>query len=247
MQHDQQHCPLFSFQPQTASPHDLSYTPITPMAPNTTPTKRAKICTMRAAGYSNDEIRAALTGCHDLSDRQIYQIVKRYTEKENYYEVMPRTGHPHKLTPRDTRVALRHLSNTTAHDASDLQHEYFLDVSIQTIRHTLRAEGLQAHIHHTVPFISHKNLHVQKTWAEENLKWTVSNWRAVNFSDESIFCVFGSDGIEWCWRKPGEQLDPQFTKKKVKHSGGKVTVWGMITAQGVGHIVRIEGNLNKEL
>ena len=62
-----------------------------------------------------------------------------------------------------------------------------------------------------------------------------------------FFRVFGSDGIEWCWRKPGEQLDPRFTKKKVKHGGGKVTVWGMITAQGVGHIVHIEGNLNKKL
>jgi len=70
---------------------------------------------------------------------------------------------------------------------------------------------------------------------------------AVNFSDESIFHLFGSDGIEWCWRRPGECLDPWFTKKKVKHSGGKVTVWGMITAQGVGWIIQIEGNLNKEL
>jgi len=196
------------------------------MAPNTTPTKRAKICTMRAAGYSNDEIRAALTGHHDLSNRQIYRIVRRYAEKENYYEVTPRPGRPHKLTPRDTRVALRHLSNTTAHDASDLQRVYFPDVSVQTIKRTLRAEGLGAHIRCTVPFISNKNLCVQKTWAEEHLEWTVSNWRAVNFSDESIFHVFGSDGMEWCWRRPGERLDPRFTKKKVKHGSGKVTVWG---------------------
>jgi hypothetical protein len=202
---------------------------------------------MRAAGYSNDEIRAALTGRHDLSNRQIYWIVKRYGGKENYYEVMPRSGRPHELMPRDTRIALRHLSNTTAHDASDLQRVYFPDVSVQTIKCTLRAEGLEAHIRRTVPFISHKNLHVRNTWAEERLEWTVSNWRAVNFSDESIFRVFGSDGMEWCWRKPEERLDPRFTKKKVKHGGGKVTVWGMITAQGVGHIVRIEGNLNKEL
>jgi len=98
-----------------------------------------------------------------------------------------------------------------------------------------------------VPFISKKNLHVRKEWAEERLDWTLGNWRAVNFSDESIFYVFGSDGIEWCWRRPGEHLDPRFMKKKVKHGGGKVTVWGMITAKGVGRIVRIEGNLNKEL
>jgi hypothetical protein len=33
----------------------------------------------------------------------------------------------------------------------------------------------------------------------------------------------------------------------VKHRGGKVMIWGMIMARGVGRIVRIEGNLNKEL
>ena len=35
--------------------------------------------------------------------------------------------------------------------------------------------------------------------------------------------------------------------KKVKHGGGKVIIWGMITSVRVGHIVRIEGNLNKDL
>lgn len=217
------------------------------MAPNTTPTKRAKICTMRAAGYSNEEIRSALTGHHDLSDRQINRIVKRYGEKENYYDIGHSTGRPRKLTPGDTRLALRHLSNQTAHDASDLQREYFPEVSVDTVKRTLRDGGLLPHIRCKVPFITHKNLHVRKEWAADRLDWTESNWRAVNFSDESIFHVFGSDGMEWCWRKPGERLDPRFTKKKVKHGGGKVTVWGMITAQGVGRLVQIEGNLNKEL
>jgi hypothetical protein len=42
-------------------------------------------------------------------------------------------------------------------------------------------------------------------------------------------------------------LNPQYTKKKIKHGGRKVTIWGIITAWGVGRIVKIEGNLNKEL
>ena len=149
--------------------------------------------------------------------------------------------------PRDIRRACQHLSNQTAHDASDLQRNYFPEVSVDTIKHALRGQGLEPHIRRTVPFITHKNLHVRKKWAEERLDWTVGNWMAVNFSDESIFHLFGSDGMEWCWRRPGERLDPRFTKKKVKHGGGKVTVWGMITSKGVGRIVRIEGNLNKEL
>jgi len=217
------------------------------MAPNTTPTKKAIICTMKKAGFSHDEIRDALPDRHDISNRQINRIFARYGDKENYYSVGHSSGRPRKLTPRDTRVALRHLANCDAHDASDLKRLYFPEVSVATVKRALRGEGLGSHIRRTVPFISKKNLHVRKKWAEQCLDWTPDNWRAVNFSDESIFHVFGSDGIEWCWRRPGERLDPRFTKKKVKHGGGKVTVWGMITAKGVGRIVRIEGNLNKEL
>jgi len=36
-------------------------------------------------------------------------------------------------------------------------------------------------------------------------------------------------------------------KKKLKHGSGKATIWEMIMARGVGRIVHIEGNLNKEL
>ena len=88
---------------------------------------------------------------------------------------------------------------------------------------------------------------MQKKWAEAHENWSQENWNAVAFSDESIFHVFGSDGMEWCWRRPGQQLDPRFTKKKLKHGGGKVVVWGMITRFGVGRLVRIEGTLVKEL
>ena len=118
---------------------------------------------------------------------------------------------------------------------------------MDTVKQALQQEGLEPHIQRRVPFISCKNLCVRKSWAEEQLEWTVNNWEAVDFLDESIFHLFGSDGMEWCWRNPEQCLDPRFTKKKVKHSNGKVVVWEMITPYGVGHIVRIEGNLNKEL
>jgi hypothetical protein len=217
------------------------------MAPNTTAAQRAVICTMKRLGSSNDDIRAALLGRQDISDRQIKRIFTRYGEKENYDEVGHSSGRPRKLSPRDIRIALRHLSNQDSGNASELQRGYFPQLNVITIKRALREEGLHPYIKASVPFISTKNLRVRKLWAEEHLEWTVPNWMAVTFSDESIFHLFGSDGIEWCWRKPGQRLDPRFTKKKLKHGGGKVTVWGMITAFGVGHIVRIEGNLNKEL
>ena len=53
--------------------------------------------------------------------------------------------------------------------------------------------------------------------------------------------LFKSDGHQWCWIRPGQALDPQFTKKTVKHGGGSLMVWGCITAEGMGRLHRING------
>jgi hypothetical protein len=93
---------------------------------------------------------------------------------------------------------------------------------VDTVRKHLREGGLESHIRHPVPLIPHPNLKKPKEWAKAMLAWTVENWKQVTFSDESIFCLIGSDGMEWCWRKPNEHLDPRFTKKRVKHGGGRL-------------------------
>lgn len=115
------------------------------MPPHTTPTKKAKICTMKKAGYTNDEIRASLNGCHDITDRSINRIFKRYGEKENYYDVGQHSGRPKKLTDRDGRAALRHLANGTARNATELQQTFFPHVSVTTIKRELRRSGLEPH------------------------------------------------------------------------------------------------------
>jgi len=69
----------------------------------------------------------------------------------------------------------------------------------------------------------------------------VEDWKCVIFSDESKFMLFKSDGCQWCWIRPGQALDPQFTKKTVKHGGGSLMVWGCITAEGMGRLHRING------
>lgn len=74
--------------------------------------------------------------------------------------------------------------------------------------------------------------------------WLEDDWKKVWFSDEARFQLFGSDGRRWVWRRPGMALDPRYTKKRVKHGGGHVMVWGIITPFGVGRLVRVNGNMN---
>jgi len=112
---------------------------------------------------------------------------------------MTRLERPRKLSLRDVHVA---LLNKDSANASELQREYLPQVNVVTRKRALREEGLHAYMKASVPFISTKNLQVQKLWEEEHLEWAIPNWMVVPFSDEPNFHLFGSDGIQWYWRKP---------------------------------------------
>lgn len=72
------------------------------MARQTSPSSKTKIVEWRKAGKSHNWIREHLKGHNNISDRQIYRIERRYTEKENYNDVGKSTGRPRKLKPRDS-------------------------------------------------------------------------------------------------------------------------------------------------
>jgi hypothetical protein len=76
------------------------------------------------------------------------------------------------------------------------------------------------------------------------LELTADDWRDVIFSDESKFMIFGSDGKQYCRRRPHEELEPRNIKKTVKHGGGNVMVWGCLTEHGPGRLHRVEGHMN---
>ena len=102
------------------------------------------------------------------------------------------------------------------------------------LRWELERHGLNAHIHHKKPLLTPIHKRKQRQWALAHGLWQKENWRAVWYSDELKFNLFGSDGREWCWTRAGEAF-----KKTVKHGGGSVMVWGCITPYGVGHLHHI--------
>jgi transposase len=66
----------------------------------------------------------------------------------------------------------------------------------------------------------------------------------VCFSDESRFEIFKTGGSRYCRRAPNNEYQLTNLKPTVKHGGGGVSVWGMITPQGVGRLHCIKGNLD---
>ena len=66
----------------------------------------------------------------------------------------------------------------------------------------------------------------------------------MHFSDESKFLLIGSDGKTYVLRKVGEELSPKCLKANVKFCGGSVMIWGMLSGDDVGPLVRIQGKVN---
>ena len=209
----------------------------------TSPTKKARICRDKAAGLSNTAV-AKKFGIHRTTVKRIFDC---YAKSEDYYTLKNKSGRPRHFTAQDTRRAVRLLNQGKARDASDLQRKYFPQFSVQTIRTRLRETGLKGYVRRSKPFLSKRHMEKRLEWAKAHVNWTGGNWKSVLFSDESKFNIFGSDGREWCWRRSGEELDPRYTKKMVKHGGGSIMVWGCITATGPGRICRIEGTMDATL
>lgn len=208
---------------------------------DTSAAKKAAIVTRKSLGQSNRQVAQK----ENVNPSTVSKINNRYGDKHNFDEKKPRSGRPRKLSDRDVRRALYLLSTRQAKNATDLQRAEFPHVTVDTVRKALRRTGLKAYARRDVPLITKRQERLRVDWAEKHCYWTAEDWRAVIFSDESKFNLFGSDGREWCWRKPGEALDPKYTKKKVKHGGGHIMVWGCITSHGVGRLHRIDGIMDR--
>uniref|UniRef100_A0A8C5MCI0 Transposase Tc1-like domain-containing protein n=1 Tax=Leptobrachium leishanense TaxID=445787 RepID=A0A8C5MCI0_9ANUR len=99
-------------------------------------------------------------------------------------------------------------------DLSDVGTE----VSAQTIRRTLRNEGLHAR---TPPLLSPKN----KT-------------------DETKLELLGPMDQRYVWRRKNKAYEEKNTLPTVKHGGGSIMLWGCFASAGTGKLQRVQGTMN---
>ncbi len=82
-------------------------------------------------------------------------------------------------------------------------------------------------------------------WAKAHLKWTVSKWKSVLWSDKSKFdTLFGNDGRRVLWAKEEGDLPACYQRSVQKPAS--LMVWGCISAYGMGSLHVLEGTVNAE-
>jgi hypothetical protein len=87
----------------------------------------------------------------------------------------------------------------------------------------------------------HENRKVRLNFAKNYINWTVKDWEKVLWTDESKYCLFGSDGRRYVRRPDNHRNDPRYMTGTVKHGGGNVMVYSAFSASAVGPLVKIDG------
>ncbi len=109
-------------------------------------------------------------------------------------------------------------------------------VSAQTIRHTLQQVGLYGRRPRRKPLLKLAHKKACKQFAEDNLAKRMNYWNHVLWSDESKVNLFGSDGVQHVWRRPGEEYQENCAFPTVKHGGVSIMVWGCMFTAGSGEL-----------
>ena len=187
--------------------------------------ERAAIVTLHGIGWTGRDI------AHELrcDEHAVTRWVHRWQESRSLDDA-ERSGRPRCTTDATDQDIMLH-SDTHVNDVpKDIVRALDLDVSARTVRRRLN----EIDLHGCVQRAEHENVRARLSFAEGYSRWTEDEWSRVMFSDETHFYL-GHHGREYVQRPPGAALDPKYTRKDNQQLKGKVSLWGCICADGLGH------------
>lgn len=185
-----------------------------------------------------------------VSRNTVVKVIKRHAGTGSTQN-QSRSGRPKKLTPRAERqirkLALEDRRRSAGSIAEAVNTATGVSVSNQTIRRTLHDAGLRGRQPRRKPLLKVAHKRARKQFAEDNQYQTMDYWNRVLWSDETKINLFGSDGVQHVWRRPGEEYKDNCVVPTVKHGGGSVMVWGCMSASGTGQLRFIERIMDSSL
>ena len=124
----------------------------------------------------------------------------------------------------------------------DIQRELQLPASFHTISCRLDDMGLFGRVRGTEHDLTEFDLQRRLAFANEHLLKPEGWWARVFFSDETHFYL-GHHGRTYVRRPVGAAHDPKYMRQE-QQLHGKVSLWGCICAEGLGHAELYAGSLD---
>ena len=94
------------------------------------------------------------------------------------------------------------------------------------------------------PYRKTSHRHIRFQFARAHCGWTFNNWKHAILSNESHFEVFNRKNRCYVRRFPSEANKPFCFQPRIQGGGGSISVWGAMTAKGVGPLVFYDGRIN---
>lgn len=106
--------------------------------------------------------------------------------------------------------------------------------------------GILSHKKIEKPALTNAHIKKRKNFAKKLSKWNFFDYKKIIFSDESKFNLHGADSSPRVWCKKKMRLNIANIKGTKKFGGGNLMVWGCITSEGVGKILKITNSMNSK-
>lgn len=180
--------------------------------------------------------------------RDYIEVLKKGTELKRTKDIKVRkpTGRPHELSAKDEFYIVLISLRNRKWSCERIAEYIFKDKSKRKmVNRVLLKHNLKSCRARKKPMLREQNIAHRKKWAWEHLNWTQEQWYDTVWSDESPFLRWCTRAGQRVRRRPGEALLPECTEKTLKFGGGKIMVWGAVTARGVGPLKRIDGIMSK--
>ena len=153
----------------------------------------------------------------------VHRAVKRFQET-NSYTKRPVSGPKRETSEHYDRFVvlqiLRDRHVTAVQARNRLQEVRQVNVSENKVTWHLYAANLHARRPITEPFLMREHCVARLQFFQVHQNWTMEEWGAVLFTDESRFWLMAPDGRERVWRRQGERFEPCTFSARTPFHGG---------------------------
>jgi transposase len=199
--------------------------------------ERAAIITLHGIGWTGRDIAQQL----HCSENTVSLWLIHWNETRSLQD-SERSGRPRCMTDDiDQQIGLLSDQKPT-NTPKDIKRELQLPVSPHTISRRLDEIGLMGQVQETEHELTEFDLQRRLAFANQYLHWTEDQWSRVFFSDETHFYL-GHHGRTYVRRPVGMSHDSKYMRQE-KQLHGKVSLWGCICAEGLGHAELYAGSLD---